>query len=542
MLTDKKFPPVNLKTGLQVDTKNEDHKPSFARTDTRMDWFESKDGIGSLHIRFEVSDFGTAEFKLFGSDVANGAGLFIDKVNNKIRFKNTNGTLTTEVVFNATLQASVPYVLDFVKVGETARALLYTVPLTISSQVASGLSRVTASDFTFGQESSNDAIFTAYETFCFQGIESDKKATAVYTSDIDAMCKEGNFIPARLHPFVVAHYSMQGTGGVYEYDCVEQYNYAMFGGLHNFGFTTFSTYPTHLYNANTGIFTAQGNTGNFEVTVSAKQFAPVAGVTYRLTFEIFSIEYSEPTAEGLLGFCIFGHYGLAVSAGTWQTTFTVGDGVDAAAVASVPFEFESKLWRGTFGNIKLTADGIEQDIKIKNNHIQLIGYSADETGATNGISSVRKDIITKQTSDIYQVDGSGDAVYTNGLRTEIASGLPELKGALNVTGKLLSYPSGTIILGFTNYNVLAYKLKAGQSLTEREILHLKANSLYANPSPSIAIKLQNYWQHNAIYDNAGTPSIKDLISTTHIPLTGYTADELNPAHANYAIKEINSLR
>jgi hypothetical protein len=398
-------PRTNLLYGRLVDTKTagKTHAPAYARVgDGRMNWFESKNGIGSVRIRFSVNDFGSASaFRLFGGPLTDGAGIFIEHATNKIRYKNTNGTLTTETVFDAPLVLNVLYVLDLIKIGETCRAYLSTAPLPISSQNASGLDRTTTSSFILGN-TATPSIFTVAEMVFFN-VETDRKAGSAYMGWIEQAEAGGNYVHPLLQPYCVGHFPCQERTGNKMHSCVEQYN------------------PAKV----------------------------------------------------------------------------------AASIAT-----------------------LEANVFDLNGYIDTELGMVDKTTQTSVVN-----LYDRAVTNFWNVDG-----------TEKRTGLPDLKSGLYIGLHTVTYPAGSVVLSLKGYNILAYKLKSGESLTPREELALLNNEQYANPAPVTLAKMVGYWQHNAVYDNAGTPSLKDLVGTAHISLSSYTADELTPAHMAYAFTEIRYLR
>lgn len=403
---DLKMRPIGLKYGVIVNTKTKTHAPTRQRG-TLLDWFENKNGTGSILIRFSVSDWGTiSEIKLFGTPVStNGAAILVDKANNRIRYKNTNGTLTTEAVFSANLASvvDVGLTLVMVKAGETIRMYLTAAPLTQTSSAASGLDRLTTSNWTMGS-TNFPGTFTAYERICFN-TEIDRKDGNPHLDWITSMTNIGNFVHPDLEKYCVEHLPMQEKTGKWLYDCVYRYN-------------------------------------------AAKTAASLATIS-------------------------------------------------------------------------------------ANNPSELVNYTDAELGITDKTTqTARVNIFDKAVQNFFNGDG-----------TEKDSGMPELKYGLLTDGShTVPYPVGAVVKQLRGYNVLAYKLKSGQSLTPAEELELLGNDQFSNPNATIAAKLDNYWQHNGVYNNGGVNSIKDLIGTNHLALTGYSADELNPAHPSYMFSSLDHIR
>jgi hypothetical protein len=157
------------------------------------------------------------------------------------------------------------------------------------------------------------------------------------------------------------------------------------------------------------------------------------------------------------------------------------------------------------------------------NHADLIGYSDTELGITDKTTQTAKlDFYTKTTANFW-----------NGSGNEVKTGLPELKNALLLDGThTISFPlSGTVVKTFKGYAYQAYRLKAGESLTPKEVLELDNNLLFANPSSSIRRKLDAYYNFNSIDTTSGN-RIMDLIGTNHATLSG----------SGFTTVTINSLR
>ena len=80
-------------------------------------------------------------------------------------------------------------------------------------------------------------------------------------------------------------------------------------------------------------------------------------------------------------------------------------------------------------------------------------------------------------------------------------------------------------------------------LKQIEILNILNNTYGANPTPELMADCQLYLNFDAIINDAGTYKIKDWSPQNRtVVMNNYSADEINPGHANYRLIDLDTLR
>lgn len=489
-----------LDSGLKVDTKTSGsvNAPTIPRIDSRYDWFENKNGVGSVRVRFSVTDFGSSEFRLFGTSLTDGAAILINKAANTIRYKNTNGTLTTQTIFNATLQTNVAYELEFIKIGEVFRAYLSTAPLSVSSTTASGLDRVTTNGFTFGS-TTTAAIFIVFDCDLFNA-EIDKKTGADYLNDIESMNGLGNYIPERLHPYVVGNWTAQETSGSKLYDSVEQFNYAKGTSLT----------PNHA--------DLIGYTDT-ELGIPTKTTQTSRVNFYDKTTTNFWDGSGNELKTGLpeLKNALLMKTSASSISANFASNYTVGDNWGFVMTLK-PNPSASPIWQF------LVYMGSGCYIEVAYNYVRLYGAGGVIIDTVTFDSNIIHTIFIQRTGvKVFEfcIDG-------------IAFSTIDYSGNTGIADVHIAQFANTVVSA-EDWYCMRWGFYKGNK-TKREMLNLHNNSLLNNP-----IDLKSF----APYYNCGnvvSGAVPDLTGKNPDWALNYTANQLNPAHADYAIKTINSLR
>jgi hypothetical protein len=227
----------------------------------------------------------------------------------------------------------------------------------------------------------------------------DKVNGVTDTTDIHTMQRMGNYIPPRLHPYVVEHLTCQEKEGNRLYSCVEQYNYAKFATPTQHGLVQYGTEELLVLNAD-GSITAGNNAANAaNVGVSAT----VSSIQIKSTYTIKLVAQMPVGSQCYI--YVFGRHIFTLDwANTPQEdnntvqTFTLSPN----STANAP-ELSDKLYyfycpAGFAGKIKsfqIYATGFEPNIHLTANHADLIGYTSADL-EING--TARKDVYTKQTA------------------------------------------------------------------------------------------------------------------------------------------------
>lgn len=186
---------------------------------------------GSLFLRFTIIDKSVVSpdntyITIVGDQLTGGNlkgfAIAIWKPGNGLVIINSNDA-GSYYRFDAPLpdfQVGISYTLAIVKAGKIYRPYFKAVPiinLTTTFDVGSLNGFSTTQPITFGVGGLSDSstlqkqVVILEEVIAFSGIEIDRKDGAEYFDDIQSMEELGNFVPPRLHPYVIAHYPMQET-------------------------------------------------------------------------------------------------------------------------------------------------------------------------------------------------------------------------------------------------------------------------------------------------------------------------------------------
>jgi len=80
-------------------------------------------------------------------------------------------------------------------------------------------------------------------------------------------------------------------------------------------------------------------------------------------------------------------------------------------------------------------------------------------------------------------------------------------------------------------------------LKQHQIIDLMNNSLCKNPTPELMQDCELFLNFDSIINTSGTYTVKDHSPLNRtVVLNNYSADEINPAHANYRLIDLNTLR
>jgi len=237
---------IDMDKGLLVNTITNDHTPVVSRVDNRLNIFETTEGIGSIKIRFTLNAIPTSNlyYQLLQTSVyESGQKGFVMGIGLTVTYANcmhfgvvSVGTSIRINVHSLHTPLTVGSTYDFVviKIGAENRMYLDTVDLPFkfadAGGASSGAMATTNPLYIAGAVNTennlpNDGNTTVHEIAIFN-TEIDKIGGVIKDDYITAMYTNGNWIPTELHPYVVAHYTLQETSGSVLYDCVEQYNYA----------------------------------------------------------------------------------------------------------------------------------------------------------------------------------------------------------------------------------------------------------------------------------------------------------------------------
>jgi hypothetical protein len=320
---------------------------------------------------------------------------------------------------------------------------------------------------------------------------------------------ETNLIPKDLHQYVIAHYPLNQTYGGTAFDVVEQYNYSKVTPV-SASHATLNNY-SNAEKGEPGLSTQSAFKNLYDKTTSATPSRPkalrlVSSSNHHLTVSGFN-----PTKEN----------GYTIIIGYFLESDRAFDA--AAAVGAV----SETLMEADVSTLKWIA-GIEDDKRV--DFIQ-------NNGAFELIVSDAKKLNKPQYVAFVEKDGTTSKAYINGFLSATNTGLTiEFSGTLYIgIRKNLTRP----LNGYLTH-ISIYK----GTLKQSEILDIINNSMFDNPPfDYIMDNCQLYLNFDSIVNNAGTYEVNDWSPQNRtVVLNNYTANEINPVHADYKLFELDSLR
>jgi hypothetical protein len=228
---------VCFKNSLVADTSTKKHSPTIFRPDSRYDFLEKSDSVGSISLFFRINSFaygsGQAYFKLIGSASddggvnENGWMVYINKATTSpaIVFFNGRtggGDYANQKGMSYQIKADVWYHLVVNKNGVNVEFYLNGILQTTtnswsSTREATAKLPITLVQGRLDNQDSRAVVSYAHVVFLNRTI-TETEAKAIH--------KLSGKLPASTHANVVGHWPLQEPIGSFSFDAVEDYNYA----------------------------------------------------------------------------------------------------------------------------------------------------------------------------------------------------------------------------------------------------------------------------------------------------------------------------
>lgn len=462
----------------------------------------------------DTSSFSFSQVVYVNSNVANdcylsipnaaGIGIMLAISNTSIKLF-INGS-SNGVTYTTTTAGKQYYIVGTYN-GTTKELSLYVNNIFMGRYINSEIFELGLANIEIGKCTQNSSYTNIDGSVGFLSIYNKELSAA----EVNYLYNEISIVPKSLHTNCVGFWTCQERYGDKVYDSVEQFNYAK-------GSVLSANNGSLIGYTGTELGTTDKNTQTSRVDFYTKSVVDRWGTD------------DKDAVNGLLDI---------------ENAWRVRPEVEA-----------SDYWLGNYAPSNVPAPSIDLT-KGWSVVISMKGYTSGQSLYFIAFS------VSSTVFTFAQPGAAGDqyflknvAISETDLNTYSISVSPSGKATLGINGVFYYIDNvpftdnasrGWIILGNEN-NVMTgggHIARVGiweRPLENAEIAAIHNNSLFKNPNLSQQRGIWNYW----LFNNFESGKIKSLFGTPKLELTPLSgaanANELNPAHADYALKPINTLR